>query len=325
VTRPRALITGVAGQDGSYLAELLLSADYEVLGVLRPGADASHPNLVGVRDAIELVSHDLLDADAAATLVTSYGPGELYHLASGSFIPESWDRPLETARLGPVTTTALLEAARELPSRCKCFLASSAAVFGEPLESPQNEDARVAPITPYGAAKAYTLHLGAAVRRRYGQFAVSGILYNHESPRRSEQFVSRKVTRAAARISAGSQRELVLGSLDDRRDWGHARDVVRGMWLSLQADEPDDYVFATGVARSVRELVGCVFRSVGLNPDQYVKTSDQFVRANSESGVLVGDATRARDRLGWRPEISFESMIDEMVRADLELLRLGAS
>ena len=309
------MITGIAGQDGSYLAERLLDDGYEVAGVVRPGVSLPATNLAAVQDDVELVDADLRDPDVVAELLTKLQPDELYHLASSSFVPASWQDPVETARFGAVTTSALFETARLLPRPPRVFLATSAEVFGEPLETPQSERTPIAPITPYGVAKAYALQLARAFRRRYGQFIACGILYNHESPRRPREFVTRKVARAAVEIANGQRSELVLGNLESRRDWGDARDVVRAMWLSLHVDDPDDYVIATGRARTVRELVACAFGHLGLEWERHVRRDESLMR--DEATVLVGDPSRARERLGWEPQVSFEELVYSMVDAEL--------
>jgi GDPmannose 4,6-dehydratase len=268
--RPRALVTGIGGQDGSYLAELLLDRGYEVFGVVRAGSGADYPNLDAVRDRIRFLETDMLDAGSLAAALRESRPDELYNLASVSFVPASWEEPVATAEHAAVGVTVLLETIRAVDPAIRFYQASSSEIFGEPVESPQGPDTPLRPLTPYGVAKAYGHFITRSYRRRYGLHASSGILFNHESPRRPLEFVTRKVTNAAAAISLGAERELVLGDLDARRDWGYAPDYVRAMWLVLQADEPDDYVVATGATHSVRELVEIAFSHAGLDWREHV-------------------------------------------------------
>jgi GDPmannose 4,6-dehydratase len=312
----RALITGIAGQDGSFLAELLLEQGYEVFGIVRrPSAES--PNLDAVRDRIALVAADLLDQRSLEAALRESGATEVYNLASVSFVPTSWDKPALTAEFAAVGVTTLLEAIRAADSEIRFYQASSSEIFGEPLETPQRETTPLAPLTPYGVAKAYAHFITRSYRRRYGLHASSGILYNHESPRRPPDFLPRKVSLAVARIKLGLQDELLLGDLEARRDWGYAVDYVRAMWLMLQQSEPDDYVIATGQLHSVRELVECAFASVGLDYRDHVKTDAGLVRGKAELHDLVGDATRARTRLDWAPQVHFEDLIKLLVEADM--------
>ncbi len=320
----RALITGIGGQDGSYLAELLLERGYAVAGLVRPGAD-EYPNLHRVRDRIELLEADLLDQHSVARALEAAQPGEVYNLASPSFVPASWERPVETAEFAAVGATSLLEAIRMVDPAIRFYQASSSEIFGEPRESPQTEETALEPVTPYGVAKAYAHFIVNSYRRQYGLFACSGILYNHESPRRPLEFLPRKVAHGAAAISLGLQDELVLGDLDARRDWGYARDYVHAMWLMLQEAEPGDYVVASGESHSVREFVQCAFTHVGLDWEEHVRVDPMLQRGAAELHRLVGDATRARDRLGWRPELGFEQLARVLVDADLERLRTPAT
>src|SRR6058998_480445 len=259
----RALITGIGGQDGSLLAELLLERGYAVAGVVRPGA-AEYPNLEPVRERIDLHEADLLDQRSLAAALDSARPDEVYNLASPSFVPASWERPVTTAEFAAVGATSLLEAIRAVDPAIRFYQASSSEIFGEPDETPQREETPLAPVTPYGVAKAYAHFIVRSYRRRYGLFACSGILYNHESPRRPLQFLPRKVSHGVASIALGLEQELVLGDLDARRDWGYAGDYVRAMWLMLQREEAEDYVIASGASNSVRDLVQCAFAHVGL-------------------------------------------------------------
>ena len=316
----RALITGIGGQDGSLLAELLLDAGYEVLGLVRPGA-GSYPNLAGIVDRIELYEADLLHQTSLAQALRAARPTEVYNLAAPSFVPASWEQPVQTAEFAAVGATSLLEAIRAVDASIRFYQASSSEIFGEPAESPQREATPVAPLTPYGVAKAYAHFSARSYRHRYGLFACSGILYNHESPRRPLEFLPRKVAHGAASISLGLQDELVLGDLDARRDWGYAGDYVRAIWLMVQQDEPDDYVVASGEAHSVRELAECAFARVGLDWEEHVRVDPALERGRAELHGLVGDATKARTRLGWRPELDFTELMHLLVDADLERLR----
>jgi GDPmannose 4,6-dehydratase len=315
----RALITGVAGQDGSYLAELLLGEGYEVFGVVRDPA-ASHDNLAAVADRITLIRADLLDQSSLQTALVKSRPDEAYNLAAPSFVPMSWDEPVLTAQFAAVGATAILEAIRETRAETRFYQASSSEIFGEPRQTPQNEQTPLAPVTPYGVAKAYAHFIVGSYRRRYGLFACSGILYNHESPRRPLDFVTRKVAHAAARIALGLDDELTLGNLDARRDWGYAPDYVRAMWLMLQQDEPRDYVVGTGVGHSVRDLVECAFRHAGLDWEHHVRVDDALRRGSAELHNLVGDASLARDRLQWSPSVDFEGLVRILVEAELAAL-----
>jgi GDPmannose 4,6-dehydratase len=320
----RALITGIGGQDGSYLAELLLERGYEVAGMVRPGA-VEYPNLEAVRERIELLEADLLDQRSLATALEAARPGEVYNLAAPSFVPASWERPVETAEFAAVGATSLLEAIRTVDPAIRVYQASSSEIFGEPRQSPQTEETPLDPVTPYGVAKAYAHFIVSSYRRQYGLFACSGILYNHESPRRPLEFLPRKVAHGAAAISLGLQEELVLGDLDARRDWGYAGDYVRAMWLMLQEDEPGDYIVASGTSHSVRELVQCAFAHVGLDWEEHVRVDPALQRGAAELHRLVGDASRAHGRLGWRREFDFEQLVHLLVDADLERLRIPAT
>jgi GDPmannose 4,6-dehydratase len=319
----RALITGIGGQDGSYLAELLLDAGYEVVGLVRPGA-GEYGNLAAVAGRIELYEADLLSQTSLAQALRAASPGEIYNLAAPSFVPESWDRPVQTAEFAAVGATALLEAVRAVDPSIRFYQASSSEIFGEPRESPQTEVTPLAPVTPYGVAKAYAHFIVHSYRRLYDMYACSGILYNHESPRRPLQYLPRKVAHGAAAISLGLQQELVLGDLDAQRDWGYAGDYVRAMWLMLQQDEPDDYVIASGESHSVRELVECAFDHVGLEWEQYVRSDPALQRGSAELHRLVGNPVKAREQLGWVAEVGFEQMVRQLVDADCARLRADA-
>jgi GDPmannose 4,6-dehydratase len=266
----RALITGIGGQDGSYLAELLIDAGYDVLGLVRPGAPF-YPNLSAVEEQIELHEADLLNQTSLAQALRAARPTEVYNLAAPSFVPATWEQPVQTAEFAAVGATSLLEAIRIVDPEIRFYQASSSEIFGDPAEAPQTETTPLAPVTPYGVAKAYAHFSARSYRQRYGMYACSGILYNHESPRRPLKFLPRKVAHGAAAISLGFEDELVLGDLDATRDWGYAGDYVRAMWLMLQQDAPDDYIVASGKDHSVRELVQCTFAHVGLDWQDHVR------------------------------------------------------
>ncbi|TML04774.1 MAG: GDP-mannose 4,6-dehydratase [Actinobacteria bacterium] len=318
----RALITGIGGQDGSYLAELLLEQGYHVVGLVRPGAE-SYDNLAQIAHEIELQEADLLHQTSLTQALRVADPGEVYNLAAPSFVPASWDRPVQTAEFAAVGATSLLEAIRTVNPKIRFYQASSSEIFGEPHESPQTEQTPLAPLTPYGVAKAYAHFSARSYRQRYGLFACSGILYNHESPRRPLEFLPRKVAHGAAAVSLGLQDELVLGDLDARRDWGYAKDYVRAMWLMLQQEAPDDYVVASGQDHSVRELVQCAFLHVGLSWERYVRVDPALERGAAELHWLVGNPAKAHTQLGWRPEVDFTQLVHLLVDADLERLRTG--
>jgi GDPmannose 4,6-dehydratase len=317
----RALITGIGGQDGSYLAELLLEKGYEVFGVVRRGLSERYENLEPIRLRIELIQADLLDEPSLVEALRTCRPHEVYNLASVSFVPMSWRQPVLTAEFAAVGVTTMLESIRAVDPGIRFYQASSSEIFGEPLEVPQTERTPLSPLTPYGVAKAYGHFITGSYRKRYGIHASSGILYNHESPRRPLDFVTRKVSNAAAGIKHGLQGELWLGNLDARRDWGFAGDYVRAMWLMLQQDEPGDYVIATGRTHSVRELVVAAFDHVGLDPEDFVQIDRSLDRGKAELHHLVGDSAKARERLDWEPTVTFEELVRLLVDADLERLR----
>jgi len=320
----RALITGIGGQDGSYLAELLLEEGYEVVGLVRPGAQA-YENLSGLEGRHELYEADLLNQASLAQAIRAARPAEIYNLAAPSFVPESWDRPVQTAEFAAVGATALLESVRNVDPTIRFYQASSSEIFGEPRESPQTEETPLSPVTPYGVAKAYAHFIVQSYRRLYDVYACSGILYNHESPRRPLEYLPRKVAHGAAAISLGLQQELVLGDLDARRDWGFAGDYVRAMWLMLQQDEPGDYVIASGESHSVRELVQAAFAHVGLDWQEHVRVDPSLQRGRAELHRLVGDPAKARERLGWRAEVDFTKLVHMLVDADVARLRTHAT
>jgi GDPmannose 4,6-dehydratase len=314
--RRSALITGITGQDGSYLAELLLEQGYEVYGLAR-----APQRTLGcsehLRERLQLVGGDLLDHESLSAAVASSRPREIYHLAAPSFVPDSWVKPAGSLAAIAGSTAALLEAVRDLDSGIRVFVASSAAMFGDAPHSPQHELTPCRPANPYAAAKLLAHQLTGLLRAHDGLYACSGILFNHESPRRPEQFVTRRVTRAAAAIARGERDELTLGDLDAVRDWSFAGDVMRGAWMMLQQDEPDDYVLASGVARTVRELVQTAFACVGLDPERYLRVEPTLVRAR-EATVSVGDPSKAHSKLGWQPEVDFRELIQRMVKADMQ-------
>jgi GDPmannose 4,6-dehydratase len=310
----RALVTGAGGQDGSYLAELLLGEGYEVVGVVRD-PDAEHGNLSAIRDRIELVSVDLLDQRGLAATLRKHRPTEVYNLASPSFVPRSWEHPVETAEFAAVGVTSLLEAVRAVDETIRVYQASSSEIFGEPAEVPQTESTPLSPVTPYGVAKAYGHFIIGSYRRRYGLHASGGILYNHESPRRPVDFLPSKVAHAAAAISLGRETELKLGDLGAQRDWGYAKDYVDAMWRIVQRDEPGDYVIATGELHSVRELTEIAFAHVGLDWQEHVRVDDTLKRGQAELHHLIGDAAEARSTLGWQPTIGFEELVRLLVDA----------
>ena len=319
----RAFITGIEGQDGSYLAELLLAKNYEVHGTVRPATNGTSANLRQLKGDAQIFqktlfldSADLDDADSIRVPLEQCAPDEIYHLASQSHVGQSFEKVEETCRITGLGTLRLLELTRKLPKAPRFFHASSSEIFGSPENSPQNETTSVEPITPYGAAKAFGTQMTRIYRKNFGLFAVNGILFNHESPRRGENFVSRKICRAVAMIKAGRQAELVLGDTSAQRDWGNARDYVRGMWLALQHATPEDFVFATGRVHRVQDIVEHAFKAVDLDWTQYVRQEKQFFR-QADPRQVVGNAAKAKESLGWQPEITFEQTIAEMVQAEL--------
>lgn len=314
----RAMIFGITGQDGSYLSEWLLEQGYEVHGMIRRGGAESSDRLAAVRDRIQFHQADVLDHHSIFSAIRTVVPDEVYNLAAQSFIPASWTHPVLTMEYTAAAAIGILEAMRTGGApNAKYFQASSSEVFAGGKVSPQNEETPFAPTNPYGSAKVYAHCITRNYREHYGMYCVTGILYNHESPRRGKEFVTRKTTDAVAKIKLGLQDSLELGSLDSSRDWGFAGDYVRGMWLSLQQDEPGDYVFGTGKLHTVRELVETAFRHVGLDSGRFVKVARGLLR-NEPRNILVADASKARERLGWSPEVSFERLVTMMVDADLE-------
>jgi GDPmannose 4,6-dehydratase len=323
-THPRrALITGITGQDGSFLAELLLEKGYEVSGLVRGGSDRELGCSEHLRGRLRLLGGDLLEEGDILGAVERTKPHELYHLASPSFIPTSWQRPAETLQTITGSTGALLEAVRDRAPLARVFVAASGAMFGDAPRSPQNESTPCRPTSPYAIAKLASHQLVGAMRTHDGLYACSGIVFNHESERRPLQFVTRTVTRAAAQIKLGLAKEVTLGALTAVRDWSFAGDVMRGAWLALQQPEPDDYVFASGVGHTVAELTETAFACVGLEAERYVRVDPMRVRP-PESTPSVGDPSKARERLGWKPELSFEQLVERMVNADLRELQAVA-
>jgi GDPmannose 4,6-dehydratase len=319
----RALITGITGQDGSYLAELLLEKGYEVVGVVRR---ASAPNLWRVQhllDRIQLRPADLLDQLSIIRLLDAVQPTELYNLAAMSFVPASWDQPMLTGEFNAQGVTRVLEAIRHVNPRIRLYQASSSEMYGKVREVPQTELTPFYPRSPYGVSKVFGHYITVNYRESYGLFACSGILFNHESPRRGLEFVTRKVTDGVARIKLGLADSLSLGNLDAQRDWGFAGDYVRAMWLMLQQAQPDDYVIATGVSHSVRNLVETAFGHAGLDWQKYVRLDPAFIRP-AEVDHLVGDSSKARATLGWEPAVDFTGLVKMMVDADIARLKSGA-
>jgi GDPmannose 4,6-dehydratase len=316
----RALITGITGQDGSYLAELLLDKGYEVHGMVRRSSEEKFERINHLRDRIRLHQGDLLDQYSLAQLLVSTEPDEVYNLAAQSFVPTSWNQPVLTGEFTALGVTKMLEAVRHTLPKTRFYQASSSEMFGKVKEVPQTEDTPFYPRSPYGVAKVYGHFITVNYRESFGLFAVSGILFNHESPRRGLEFVTRKVTHGAARIKLGLQEKLALGNLDARRDWGYAGDYVEAMWRMLQADTPEDYVIATNETHTVRELCEIAFARAGLDWKKHVEVNQTFVRP-AEVEMLIGDPKKANERLGWKPRVLFKELIEMMVDADLVRLR----
>jgi GDPmannose 4,6-dehydratase len=317
-----ALITGVTGQDGSYLAEWLLGQRYRVVGMVRRSSTEAFERIQHLREQITLVEGDLLDQLSLIDIMRTHQPDEVYNLAAQSFVPTSWQQPVLTGEFTALGTTRMLEAVRLVVPGARFYQASSSEMYGKVREVPQTELTPFYPRSPYGVSKAYAHYITVNYRESYGLYAVSGILFNHESPRRGREFVTRKVCRAAARIKAGLDRELRLGNLDSERDWGYAPDYVRAMWLMLQQPTPDDYVIATGRTHSVQRLVELAFARVGLDWRQHVIIDPALIRP-AEVDQLVGDASKAKRALGWEPTVTFEEMVSLMVDAELAALAAG--
>ena len=317
--RKRALITGVTGQDGSYLAELLLERGYQVFGLVRRTSSPGLARLEGIIDRLKLIPGDLGDQSSLMRAVAEARPQEVYNLAAQSFVPTSWSEPVATAQVTALGATRLLEALRTVAPEARFYQASTSEMFGA-SSPPQSEATPFHPRSPYGVAKVYAHCATVNYRESYGLFATSGILFNHESPRRGLEFVTRKITRCAARIAVGLESELTLGNLAARRDWGFAGDYVHAMWLMLQADEPRDFVVATGETHSVREFCEAAFGILDMDWSEYVRVDADLLRP-AEVDYLVGDATQAREGLGWTPKVGFGELVERMVEADLALAR----
>ncbi|HQZ99855.1 MAG TPA: GDP-mannose 4,6-dehydratase [Thermoflexales bacterium] len=319
MTQKTALITGVTGQDGSYLAEFLLEMGYRVVAMVRRTSTINFDRIKHIQDKIELVQGDLLDQSSLMEIVREYKPDEVYNLAAQSFVPTSFTQPVLTGEFTALGVTRMLEAIRHVKPDARFYQASSSEMFGKVVEVPQRETTPFHPRSPYGVAKVYGHWITINYRESYNLFACSGILFNHESPRRGLEFVTHKVTYAAARIKKGLQQELHLGNLDARRDWGFAGDYVRGMWMMLQHDKPDDYVLATGETHSVRELCQVAFDRAGLNWEKHVVVDPKFYRP-AEVDLLIGDPAKAGRILGWEPKVTFRGLVEMMVDADMEAL-----
>ncbi|WP_322820568.1 GDP-mannose 4,6-dehydratase [Chloroflexus sp.] len=316
----RALITGITGQDGSYLAEFLLARGYEVIGMVRRSSTVNFERIRHIQDKITLVSGDLLDEVSLIHILREHRPHEVYNLAAQSFVQTSWPQPVFTGETTALGVTRLLDAVRIVDPEIRFYQASSSEMFGKVVEVPQKETTPFYPRSPYGVAKVYGHWITVNYRESYGMHATSGILFNHESPRRGLEFVTRKISYGVARIKLGLDEELRLGNLEARRDWGFAGDYVEAMWLMLQQDQPDDYVIATGETHSVREFCELAFRCVGLDYRDYVVIDQRFMRP-AEVDLLIGDASKARQKLGWQPRTTFPELVRMMVEADLQLVK----
>ena len=316
----KALITGITGQDGSHLAELLLQKDYHVCGMIRRSSSENCHRIQSFVNRLELHQGDLLDQTSVARVLEKVQPDEIYNLGAMSFVPTSWQQPVLTAEFTAVGVTRLLDSMRQVCPRARFYQASSSEMFGKVRATPQSETTPFYPRSPYGVAKVYGHHITVNYRESYNLFACSGILFNHESPRRGLEFVTRKITHGVARIKLGVQAELRLGNLEAKRDWGFAGDYVRGMWLMLQQEQADDFVIGTGQTRSVGEFVALAFERVGLDWKRYVVIDPQFYRP-AEVDLLMADSSKARRVLGWQPEVSFQELVNMMVDADLALLQ----
>lgn len=315
----RALITGITGQDGSYLAELLLEKDYEVFGLVRRSSTVNFERIHHIQDDLRLLSGDLLDQNSLMFALQESQPHEVYNLGAQSFVPASWEQPLLTGEITGLGVARLLEAIRSADPKIRFYQASTSELFGKVRESPQSETTPFYPRSPYGVSKLYAHWITINYRESYDLYACNGILFNHESPRRGLEFVTRKITHAVASIKHGQAKQLPLGNLDARRDWGFAGDFVRAMWLMLQQDTPDDFVIATGVDRTIREFCQTAFACVDLDWEQYVTLDKRFLRP-AEVEILRGDPSKAKRVLAWEPEVSFEEMVRLMVERDLELV-----
>ena len=314
-----ALITGITGQDGSYLAEYLLNQGYEVFGMVRRSSSENFGRITQIQDQVTFIQADLLDQASLVQAMRESRPDEIYNLAAQSFVPTSWRQPVLTGEFTALGVTRMLDAMRQVAPEARFYQASSSEMFGKVREVPQNELTPFHPRSPYAVAKTYGHHLTVNYRESYGLFAVSGILFNHESPRRGHEFVTRKITDGVARIKLGMAKELRLGNIDSQRDWGYAGDYVRAMHLMLQQDEPDDFVVATGRTHSVRDFLEIAFGRVGLKFEDYVAQDPRFMRP-AEVDQLIGDSTKAKTKLGWQPTVDFEQLVVMMVDHDMALL-----
>lgn len=321
-TDKRALITGITGQDGSYLAEFLLGEGYQVFGLVRRSSTVNFSRIEHIQDQITLISGDMLDEMSLVQALDQCQPREVYNLAAQSFVPASWAQPVFTGEATALGVTRMLNAIRTVDPTIRFYQASSSEMFGKVREVPQTEQTPFYPRSPYGVAKVYGHWITINYRESYGLHATSGILFNHESPRRGLEFVTRKVTHAVAQIKLGLADEVRLGNMDSRRDWGYAPDYVRAMWMMLQQDEPDDYVVATGETHSIEELCEVAFSHVGLDWHDYVKQDPRFMRP-ADVNLLVGDPTKAHAKLGWEPDVTFKELIELMVDADIKMLNEG--
>jgi len=321
---PTALVTGITGQDGSYLAELLLEKGYKVVGMERRSSTLTFGRIKHIQDKITIVQGDLHDQSSLTILIEEHQPDEVYNLAAQSFVPTSWNQPVLTGEVTGLGVTRILEAIRLIDPKVRFYQASSSEMFGKVLEVPQRETTPFYPRSPYGAAKVYGHWITVNYRESYDLFAVSGILFNHESPRRGFEFVTRKITEAAARIKLGLAEDLHLGNLEARRDWGFAGDYVKAMWMMLQMDKPDNFVVGTGETHSVREFCELAFGSVDLDYNKYVVQDDRFYRP-AEVDLLVSDSSKANNELGWEPTVDFEGLVRMMVAADMQALQNEAA
>lgn len=320
----KALITGITGQDGSYLAELLLKKGYDVYGLTRRTSTVNNERIAHIEDKITLIPGDLLDQSSLSSAILETEPEEVYHLAAQSFVKTSWNQPVLTGEFTALGVTRVLEAIRVVNPKIKLYQASSSEMFGKVTETPQKETTRFYPRSPYGVAKVYGHYITVNYRESYDMFACSGILFNHESPRRGLEFVTRKISHAVARISIGKQKHVELGNLDSKRDWGFAGDYVEAMWLMLQQDKPDDYVIATGEMHSVREFLDVAFHYVGIDDwKQYVISDKPEHNRPAEVDYLIGDYSKAKKKLGWEPKTSFKALVEMMVKADIENEKKG--
>ena len=315
-----AFITGITGQDGSYLADLLVEKGYQVYGMVRRSSTESFERIEHLRDKIILRQGDLLDQLSLIKLLEESKPDEVYNLAAQTFVPASWTKPILTSEFTALGVTRMLEAVRQVDKNIRFYQASSSEMFGKVREVPQTEDTPFYPRSPYGVSKVYGHFITVNYRESYGMFAVSGILFNHESPRRGKEFVTRKITDGVARIKLGLANELRLGNLDAKRDWGYAGDYVKAMWLMLQSEKPSDYVIASGESHTVRDLARIAFRHAGLDYEKYVVVDEEFIRP-AEVDLLIGDPSKARKELKWIPEVNFQQLVEMMVDADLDRLK----